>query len=143
MKNIVAFIAAVLLSGCLHFTHKPTDNYAHMSAVILPAFSQTVTAYYGNKHVPRDFDKDEYLKILKENQHTNKKDIEVIKSYIKEAHYLDDKNFSVMLCDPGKGNKIMEDLSCDLSKTEIKTWKQGDNYPCQFEIHWENFCNQP
>lgn len=45
--------------------------------------------------------------------------------------------FTVMLCDIGEKEKIMEDLSCNENMTEIRSYEKDVSGPCEFERDWK------
>lgn len=48
--------------------------------------------------------------------------------------------YSVMLCDPDTNAKVMEDLSCHLSRVEIRSWQSDLQATCEFETNWKKYC---
>jgi hypothetical protein len=61
---------------------------------------------------------------------------DIFNSYGVDARKIDDM-FSVMLCDKGMKQKILEDFSCNNLLVEVHSWQKADNVSCHFEKDWE------
>lgn len=145
MKRIaIFFIIGWLFFGCTGLKIKPVvtqERYYSKIERMVVDFSKKIKAYYENQHksIPKDFNGDTYIELL-ENIYPDKSKVEMVERSFKiKARAIDD-NFSVMLCGPSTGSKVMEDLSCYLDHVEIRCWDKKDHIPCKFDDNWETYC---
>ena len=146
MKRLaVLLIIGCLLIGCSKLNSQTvSDNqkrYYFNTEIIVSDFSKKIKAYYEMQHqqVPNDFNEKTYIELL-EKMYPDQNKVQVVKNNFHiEARAIND-NFSVMLCDPSAGRKIMEDLSCHLENVAIRCWDKKEPCPCIFEKNWETYC---
>ncbi len=147
MKNLSVLLIAFLFFYGYSFTNiyaKDAEDKAREYSkieIILSDFSKKITAYYAKNNVliPKDFDEKQFIEVL-ENVYPDKSKVELIKKNFKIKAHSIDNIYSVILCNPDTGNKLMEDLSCTLSKVDIRFWDKEDTYPCTSEENWEVYC---
>lgn len=144
MRKII-FISLTLLviHGCqytsrLNATENESKAYEFQPIEMrLSDFSKKITGHYGTQGIPQDFDEKAFIKIL-QDKYPDQDEVTKIKKYTIKAHAVG-RFYSVMLCDESS-KKIMEDLSCDMAKVEIRLWDKDVSYPCEFEAMWEPYC---
>jgi len=145
-KLSVLFIAFIFFYGCSFgsiYAKDDEDKAKEYSKIeiILSDFSKKITAYYAkqNMSIPTDFDEKQFIEIL-EKVYPDQAKVELIKKDFKIKARSIDNNYSVVLCDPDTGRKLMEDLSCHTTHVEIRAWDKEGTYPCTFEENWEVHC---
>lgn len=109
--------------------------------IILSDFSKKIVAHYEKQKmaIPKNFDENQFIEIL-EIIYPDQAKVELIKKDFKiKAHSLDN-SYSVVLCTPDTGDKLMEDISCTLNKVDIRFWDKDGSYPCTFEENWAVYC---
>jgi hypothetical protein len=145
LKNLsVLLVAFLFFYGCSYIYVKDdeekTQEYSKLE-IILSDFSKKIIAYYERQNIPipKDFNEKQFIEVLEE-VYPDQTKVELIKKDFKiRAHSLDN-NYSVVLCDPDTGSKLMEDLSCHTTHVEIRFWDKEGAYPCTFEENWEVYC---
>ena len=138
MRQFAAFLIVIGLLGCAHNKEREYSS----AAVTLSDFSMKIVAHYKSEKlsVPKGFDAKQFFDIL-EAKYPDQSRVKYIKEHYKvSACPLDGDFYSVMLCDPNTGKKIMEDLSCHLDRVEIKSWENNAGAPCVFENNWKPYC---
>ena len=143
-KISVLLVIFLLFAGCSYIYVKNDEGkvreYSKIE-IILSDFSKKITAYYEKQSIsiPKDFDEKQFIEVL-EKAYPNQSKVELIKKDFKIKAHSIDNNYSVVLCDPDTGSKLMEDLSCHTTHVEIRFWDKEGNYPCIFEENWEIYC---
>jgi len=142
-KLALVLSVLMLLNGCSYICSNKgyTEKYSQ-AETSLSDFSKKVIGHYSelNIDIPETFDGAEFIRVL-EQIYPDKSHVESIKNNYKVlARRLDANNYSVVLCDPKTGNKIMEDLSLSMSRVECDYWKKGLVLPCEFEKDWHKNC---
>ena len=146
MQRFILVLLVFVLVGCaqtgssLKSTEEQTREYS-AAAVSLSDFSMKIIAHYQSRSlsVPNDFDANQFF-VLLEKVYPDQARVNLIRSgYLVSVRPLDG-GYSVMLCDPQTGRKIMEDLSCHLDRVEIRSWETGAESPCLFESDWKPYC---
>lgn len=134
-KTIFIFLIFLSIYGC------DPDRKKEFQPIetLLADFSKKITGYYGKQgqDIPPDFDEDKFIAILKE-KYPDQEKVKIVEKYVIKARAVG-RFYSVMLCDVSS-KKIMEDLSCDMAKVEIRLWDKDTAYPCEFEVKWESLC---
>lgn len=147
MRKIpIILVAFIFLFGCFYGNIYAKDDeekarkYSKIE-IILSDFSKKITAYYERQNmlIPKDFDEKQFIEVL-EKIYPDKTKVEIIKRDFKIKARSTDDNYSVVLCDPDTGSKLMEDLSCHTTHVEIRFWDKEGTYPCTFEENWEAYC---
>jgi hypothetical protein len=100
-----------------------------------------VVAYYQSQNlsVPEGFDTQQFLGLL-EKIYPDQSQVKFIQNNYRVYARSLDGGYSVMLCDPKKDQKIMEDLSCHLDHVEILSWESTTVSQCVFENNWKSYC---
>lgn len=145
MRKII-FISLTLLviHGCqytsrLNATENESKAYEFQPIEMrLSDFSKKITGHYGTQGIPQDFDGNQFIEILKK-EYPDQAEVNKIEKYAIKVRAIG-RFYSVMLCDRSGTKKIMEDLSCDMAKVEIRLWDKDVSYPCEFEATWEPYC---
>ena len=143
-KSVVILVAVILFSGCFPLyvkDNEDTERKYSKIEIILSDFSKKITAYYAKNNVliPKDFDEKQFIEVL-EKVYPDQNKVELIKKNFKIKAHSIDNNYSVVLCDPDTGNKLMEDLSCHITHVEIRFWDKKGTYHCTFEENWGVYC---
>ena len=144
MKRLAIVLFGMSLASCTHSGAQLKDEQAQeysAVAITLSDFSMKVVAYYQLKHlpIPNDFDSQKLLALLHEIYPDQARVKRIEDRYRLSARPLDG-GYSVMLCNPKTGRKIMEDLSCHLNRVEIQSWQNDVSAPCAFEANWKHYC---
>jgi uncharacterized protein YrzB (UPF0473 family) len=143
-KLSVLLVAFLFFYGCSYIYVKDDEEKAQEYSkieIILSDFSKKIIAHYERQNIPipKDFNEKQFIEVLEE-VYPDKTKVELIKKDFKvKAHSLDN-NYSVVLCDPDTGSKLMEDLSCHTTHVEIRFWDKEGIYPCIFEENWQIYC---
>lgn len=145
-KLFVFVVASSFFFGCSYgsiYAKEDEDKAKEYSKIeiILSDFSKKITAHYAkqNMPIPKDFDEKQFIEVL-EKVYPDQNKVELIKKNFKiKAHSMDD-TYSVVLCEPDTGSKLMEDLSCHTTHVEIRFWDKEGTHPCTFEENWEAYC---
>ena len=143
-KISVLLVIFLLFAGCSYIYVKNDEGkvreYSKIE-IILSDFSKKVTAYYEKQNIsiPKDFDERQFIEVL-EKVYPDQDKVELIKKNFKIKAHSIDNSYSVVLCNSDTGNKLMEDLSCTLSKVDIRFWDKEGTYFCTFEENWERYC---
>ncbi len=143
MRNAIALALIVLLLGCAHngvTGGEQTREYSK-TTVSLSDFSMKIIGYYQseNRTVPGDFDTNQFFTLL-EKIYPDQPRVKSIKDNYKISVRPLEGGYSIMLCDPKTGLKIMEDLSCHVNRVEIRSWEKDVNAACVFETNWKEYC---
>ena len=145
MKKLSALLVAFLFFyGCSYIYVKDDEEKAQKYSkleIILSDFSKKIIAYYERQNIPipKDFNEKQFIEVLEE-VYPDKTKVELIKKDFKVKAHSIDNNYSVVLCDPDTGSKLMEDLSCHTTHVEIRFWDKEGIYPCIFEENWQMYC---
>jgi hypothetical protein len=143
-KLSVLLVAFLFFYGCSYIYVKDdeekTQEYSKLE-IILSDFSKKIIAYYERQNIPipKDFNEKQFIEVLEE-VYPDQTKVELIKKDFKIRARSLDNNYSVVLCDPDTGSKLMEDLSCHTTHVEIRFWDKEGAYPCTFEENWEAYC---
>ncbi len=143
MRQLFILLLAFVLFSCSHnYSPSMSDGQkAHVydsAAVTLSDFSMKIMGYL-NFSVPKDFTAKQFFGILAK-VYPDKSRVKYIQdNYQVFVRNLNSENFSVMLCDPKTGQKILEDLSCHLDRVEIQSWKETTSQ-CAFTNDWKSHC---
>ncbi len=145
-KLSVLFVAFLFFYGCSFgsiYAKEDEDKEKEYSKIeiILSDFSKKIIAHYErqNMPIPKDFNEKQFIEVL-EKVYPDQTKVELIKKNFKIKAHSIDNNYSVILCDPDTGNKLMEDLSCTLNKVDIRLWDKEGFQPCNFEENWQVCC---
>lgn len=145
-KISVLFITFLFFYGCSFgsvYAKDDEDKAREYSKIeiMLSDFSKKITAYYAKQNIsiPKDFDEKQFFEIL-QIVYPDQTKVELIKKNFKIKAYSKDNIYSVVLCDPDRENKLMEDLSCTLNKVDLRFWDKDGAYSCTFEEDWERYC---
>ena len=145
-KISILLIAFLFFFGCSYsniYAKDDEDKAREYSKVeiILSDFSKKIAAYYEKQNVPipKNFDERQFFEVL-EKVYPDQTKVELIKKDFRITARPIDNNYSVVLCDPDTGNKLMEDLSCHLTHVEVRFWDKEGTHPCIFEENWEAYC---
>ncbi len=143
-KLIVLLIVFLFFLGCSHIYVEDDEDEAREYSkieIILSDFSKKITAHYAkhNMLIPKDFDEKQFIEVLKK-VYPDQAKVELIKKDFKIKAHSIDNDYSVVLCSPDTGNKLLEDFSCTLNKVDIRFWDKEGTYPCTFEENWEVYC---
>jgi hypothetical protein len=107
--------------------------------VSLSYINQKVASHYLVSGIPDGFDEIQYKntvrKICYPTPGCKAKADEIFNSFGLRVYKIEDM-FSVMLCDKNMVAKTMEDFSCNNTRVEVRSWKQTDPVPCDFEKDW-------
>jgi hypothetical protein len=145
MKKVsVLLVALLFLYGCSHICAKNDKNKEMECSkieTILSDFSKKIIAYYDKKNIPipKDFDEKQIIEVL-EKEYPDQTKVKLIKSNFKIKARSIDNSYSVVLCEPNTGNKLMEDLGCHTTHVELRFWDKESTYPCTFEENWGSYC---
>lgn len=145
MKKLSVLLAAFLFFyGCSYIYVKDDEEKAQEYSkleIILSDFSKKIIAYYERQNIPipKDFNEKQFIEVLEE-VYPDQTKVELIKKDFKIRAHSIDNNYSVVLCDPDTGSKLMEDLSYHTTHVEIRFWDKEGTYPCTFEENWEAYC---
>jgi hypothetical protein len=135
----------ILLAAFINCTHVPVpgeekDSIYDPVAASLFNINQKVASHFLISGVPDGFNEAQYKAAVEAVCYPNpvckSQAQEIFRSYGVSARKIDDI-FSVMLCDKEMTWKVMEDFSCDNTRTEVKSWRQGDGVRCDFEENWQ------
>jgi hypothetical protein len=146
LRRLAVILMIVMLSACIHkgVISTPSDEKLReysVTATTLSDFSMKITAYYEAQKlsIPKDFDAKQFFEAL--SKYPDRSRVKHIReSYKVSVRPLEGGYYSVMLCDPKTDQKIMEDLSCHLTRVEIRSWENNVAAPCIFEKNWGPFC---
>ena len=144
-KSFTILFAFLFFCGCSYLKIYANDEeekvreYSKIE-ILLSDFSKKITAYYEkqNQTIPKNFDEKQFIEILKKIYPDQAK-VELINKFKIKVRSIN-KDYSVVLCNTDTGNKLMEDLSCNLTHVEIRLWDKKDIYVCTFEENWEPYC---
>ncbi len=145
MKKLsVLLVAFLFFYGCSCIYVKNDEEKAQEYSkleIILSDFSKKIIAYYERQNIPipKDFNEKQFIEVLEE-VYPDQTKVELIKKDFKIRAHSIDNNYSVVLCAPDTGSKLMEDLSCHTAHVEIRFWDKEGTYPCTFEENWEAYC---
>jgi len=146
MRKYAPFLIALTVWGCTTGSLFANENEGRVKEyssleITLSDMSKKITAYYGKqgKMVPQDFNENEFIGVL-EKTYPDKAKVEKIKDTYRIKARAIDGDYSVVLCDPGTGNKLMEDFSCTLNKVDIRHWDKDTAAACEFEPEWQKYC---
>lgn len=140
----IAFLVliSVAVSGCtfLGYCKKQQLDYSS-TEILFSDFSYKITAYYAEKSqvIPKDFNEDEFIKILEEVYPDKAKVKSIKKDFRIRAHQIG-QYYSVVVCKPNTGAKLMEDFSCSLNHVDIRYWDREGSIQCEFENEWQTYC---
>lgn len=141
-KYVFIVLIAFAVSGCTSFgfCKKEPPDYSS-TEIIFSDFSYKITAYYAEKNqpIPENFSGDEFVRVLEEFYPDKAKIAEVKKNYRIQARQIG-QFYSVVVCKPDTGIKLMEDFSCSLNRVDIRYWDRKDSTQCEFEKEWEAYC---
>jgi len=145
-KLSVLFVAFLFFYGCSFgsiYAKDDEDKAKEYSKIeiMLSDFSKKITAHYAKQNIPipKDFDEKQFIEVL-EKVYPDQTKVELIKKDFKIKAHSINNNYSVVLCDPDTGSKLMEDLSCHTTHVEIRFWDKEGTHPCTFEEDWEAYC---
>lgn len=139
------WLILILLAALINCTHVPMsvderDSIYEPVAASLFNINQKVTSHFLISGIPDGFNEVQYKKAVDDVCYSNpvckSQALEIFRSYGVSAKKVDDM-FSVMLCDKEMNWKIMEDFSCNNTRTEVKSWRQTDRVRCEFEEKWQ------
>lgn len=140
----IAFLVliSVAISGCTSFgfcKKQPLDYSS--TEVLFSDFAYKITAYYAEKNqiIPEDFNENEFIRILEE-VYPDKVTVENVKKDYKIQARQIGQYYSVIVCKPDTGAKLMEDFSCSLNHVDIRYWDRKDSTQCDFEKEWQSYC---
>ncbi len=146
MKKFAAVLLVSVLLGCAHkgvvsMSREEKPHEYSSTAVALSDFSMKIVAYYQSENlsVPKGFDARQFFALL-EKIYPDQSRVKSIRNNYRVSVRGLDGAYSVMLCDPKKDQKIMEDLSCHLNRVEIRSWESTIVSPCVFENSWKSYC---
>jgi len=132
----VVILMFVFINGCAYDPMlKKEKMYAPVEASLCN-INQKVTGYFLEVGIPDVLDRDKYVNAVEKICFPNpycKSQAEGILNAFEVIPRQIDGMFAVMLCDKEFNFKVMEDFSCNNSRVEVQTWRQGDNVPCDFE----------
>lgn len=140
MKAIAVILFCFCIQGCFYnITEEKEKKYTSV-AIKLSDFSKKIVAHYKKQEItiPADFDSNQFFNLLK--TYPDHAFVEEIKNNYKVSARNINGGYSVMLCDLNTDQKIMEDLSCKMSRVEIQSWKENGFTSCDFEKNWEAYC---
>ncbi len=143
-RNIFLLLVVVIFSGAC-MTMKPSkedmDRQYSATATVLSDFSYKIVGYYQDQklNTPNDFDTSQFFGVL-EKKYPNQTDVQYIRNTYKVFVRPIEAGYSVMLCNPETNAKVMEDLSCHLSRVEIRSWQSDLRTKCEFETNWKKYC---
>jgi hypothetical protein len=141
MRKTYFSIILFAFCGYIYTTNSLGENGGNFAPVeaSLAHINQKVASHYLSSGVPDGFNEAQYKNVVKEVCYSNpscKSQAEVIfKDYGIRARKIDEM-FSVMLCDKDMKWKVMEDFSCNNMRVEVKSWKNQNKVPCDFENDW-------
>lgn len=143
-KLSVLLFVFLFFYGCSYICVKDDEEKAKEYSkieIILSDFSKKIIAHYERQNIPipKDFNEKQFIEVLEE-VYPDKTKVELIKKDFKVKAHSIDNNYSVVLCDPDTGSKLMEDLSCHTTHVEIRFWDKEGIYPCIFEENWQMYC---
>ena len=145
-KYLVLAAAALILWGCAPAAVCSRGGIEYEGACVrtesMPSeCSRKVTVYFikKNQAVPKDFDGDQFIRIVAEVLPDHFQ-VESLRSNFKVMARPLDKGFSVMLCTPDGNNKLFEDFNCTPERVDLVRWDKKGPYPCEFEKNPERFC---
>jgi hypothetical protein len=146
MRKYALFLIALTVWGCTTgslFAKEDEGRITEFSSleITLSDMSKKITAYYGKQGmtVPQDFNENEFIGVL-EKIYPDKEKVEKIKDTYRIKARAINGDYSVVLCDQGTGNKLMEDFSCTLNKVDIRYWDKDTATACEFEPEWQKYC---
>jgi len=143
-RNIFLLLVVVIFSGAC-MTIKPSkedmDKQHSATAIILSDFSYKITGYYQEQglDIPKNFDASQLFNVL-EKKYPDQTSVQYIRRAYKAFVRPIEAGYSVMLCNPETNAKVMEDLSCHLSRVEIRSWQSDSQAKCEFETNWKKYC---
>ena len=129
-QNIFVLLLVVVIVSGACTTMKPSkddmDKQYSATATVLSDFSYKITGYYQEQRldIPKDFDTSQFFDVL-EKKYPDQTSVRYIRETYGTSARPIEAGYSVMLCNPKTGAKIMEDLSCHLTRVEIRTWQSG------------------
>lgn len=137
---LTLFLGSVVLQ-CGAVEADKAKYYGKVEMVMID-FSKKIKAHYQSQglKIPQDFDEKQFMAVL-EKVYPDQDKVRFIKDNFKIKARSINGNYAVMLCDPGTGRKILEDLSCHVKNVEIRWWNKKETCPCVFEKNWEEYCN--
>lgn len=142
-KISVLLVVFLLFTGCFFYAKNDEGKVREYSKIeiILSDFSKKITAYYERQNVsiPKDFDERQFIEVL-ERVYPDQSKVELIKKGFRIKAKTVNNYYSVVLCAPDTGGKLMEDLSCTLTKVDIRFWDKEGTHPCIFEENSELYC---
>jgi len=146
MKRAPLLLLAVALWGCSIsslFAREGEEKERKFSAleVTLSDMSKKITGYYGEQGqpIPPEFDEKVFIALL-EKIYPDREKVEKIKEEYRIKARTIGPGYSVVLCDRESGNKLLEDISCTLSKVDIRYWDKDETVACEFEGDWRKYC---
>ncbi|MDD3473229.1 MAG: hypothetical protein PHS86_10625 [Syntrophaceae bacterium] len=143
-RNIFLLLVVVIFSGACT-TIGPSkgdlDKQYSATATVLSDFSYKIVGYYQDQKldIPKDFDASQFYDVLK-NKYPDQTSVQYVWETYKVLARSVEGGYSAMLCDRKTDTKIMEDLSCHLSRVEIRSWQSGLPAMCEFENNWKKYC---
>ncbi len=143
-RNIFLLLVVVIFSGAC-MTIKPSkedmDKQHSATAIMLSDFSYKIVGYYqDNKlNIPNDIDSSQFFEVL-EKKYPDQTKVQYVRNTYKVFVRPIEAGYSVMLCNPETNAKVMEDLSCHLSRVEIRSWQSDSQAKCEFETNWKKYC---
>ena len=139
-------LLAIFMSfyGCFHLDilgNNKEDDYSN-TEINLSQFSKKLTHYYAsrNETIPKDFNEKIFFIIL-EDIYPDKDAVKSIKNTFKVKARSLGNYYSVMLCNPDNGRKLMEDFSCSIKKVDVSYWNGKEVHSCEFEQDWQRYCD--
>ena len=146
MRRFAIILLGIVLVSCTHagVVTKPTEEQAReysAAAITLSDFSMKIMAYYQSRGlaVPDDFDTQKFF-VLLQQIYPDQSRVKPIQDNYRVSVRCLDGGYSVMLCDPKTGRKIMEDFSCHTSGVELRSWQSDSIAPCVYEKNWKSYC---
>ncbi len=144
-----SLMCLIALGGCAHAGNSIEDKeiiYAPVEASLCH-INQKVASHYLASSIPEGFDEQQYknavMEVCYQSPNCKIQAEAIFNSYKLRARKIDDM-FSVMLCDSTTSQKVMEDFSCNNTRVEVRSWRQDDSVPCEFERDWirikQEFC---
>lgn len=142
MSKYGLLLLALFLSGCATAgsIERQKETYSPLEVTLID-MSKKITSYYARqeKMVPPGFDGSEFIAVL-DQIYPDKKKVDLIKTnYRVEAREVGG-DYSVVLCDPESGRKLLEDFGCTLTRVDVRYWDKEALVSCEFEKDLTQFC---
>jgi hypothetical protein len=142
MSKYCAVLLALLLCGCATggSIERQKETYSSLEVTLID-MSKKITGYYARQgqKVPPSFDATEFFSVL-DKVYPDKTKVEMMRTTFHIEAREVGGDYSVILCDKRNGKKLVEDLSCTLSRVDIRFWDKAVLPSCGFEADWEPYC---